>query len=87
MSKEEKYVRMSDLDKLAHDVVLANGARHRCVDAVEMHLLPAADVLPIARKTKPLEGKVSIGQIVAGEAVVIDAERGLIFIKWNPYKG
>lgn len=83
-SKAEKYVRMSDLDKLAHDVVLEGGALHRCVDAVEMHILPAADVLPLTSDVKPLKGQMHIGQIITGKVVALDAERGLASIKWYP---
>lgn len=42
----DKLIRRADLLRYAHDVTLANGAKHRCIDATVIHEIPAADARP-----------------------------------------
>lgn len=42
-----KLIREEDILKYAHDVTLANGAKHRCFDVTLLSELPDAEAIPI----------------------------------------
>ena len=40
-----KYIAVSDLEHISKDVVLKNGAKHRCIDATQIYELPKVDII------------------------------------------
>lgn len=44
-----EYINRQAVLSLAKDVTLEGGAKHRCVDATEICLLPSADVVEVVR--------------------------------------
>ena len=44
-----EYINRQAVLSLAKDVTLEGGAKHRCVDATEIRLLPSADVVEVVR--------------------------------------
>ena len=44
----DRLINADDILSRAHDVVLQNGAKHRCFDATLLHEIPTVDAMPIA---------------------------------------
>lgn len=42
-----KLIKEEDILRHAHDVTLANGAKHRCIDATVIYEIPAVDAVPV----------------------------------------
>lgn len=42
-----RLIDADELMKYAHDVTLANGARHRCIDATVIYDIPTVDAIPV----------------------------------------
>ena len=42
-----RLIYADELMKYAHDVTLANGARHRCIDATVIYDIPTVDAEPV----------------------------------------
>ena len=40
-----QYIAIEDLERIAKDVTLENGAKHRCIDATQIYELPKVDLI------------------------------------------
>ena len=45
-----RLINADEIKKREHDVILANGAKHRCFDTTLLHEIPTIDAVPITFK-------------------------------------
>lgn len=44
-----RLINADEIKKREHDVILANGAKHRCFDTTRLYEIPTVDAVPVIR--------------------------------------